>query len=157
MAEGSQPTDTERTMAGCLNLASIPFPYLGPIVGFVAGHRSPYVRFHALRSLLEQALLSFLTGLLIAISLIWSVVSLFQTGLDWQQIDWKTLLIKTVAFWLLLGLFWLVNLINALRDAAECFAGRMPRRLGWAGRIARRMSGLPLPAGDSTRISGPSA
>lgn len=140
MQDRASPDTNERTIAGALNLASIPFPYLGPIVGLIMGHRSPYVRFHAVRSLIEQVILSAITFTLIVVSLVWSLASLAQSGFDLQTIDWKTLILKTVAFWMLLGLFWVANLVNALQDAVDGFAGRYPRKFGWTTRLALKWS-----------------
>ena len=138
--------NSHRTLAGAVNIASIFFPYTAPIVGFIVGFKLPFVRFHALKSLIEQIALTLIIGVLMIISISWSIYTAtgyFQDGFDWNKIDWVQLVLKTIGFWLLIGLFQLLNTIQNLKDAYQAFNGLLPTGKRWTERLALKWNQSP--------------
>ncbi|MBS1704326.1 MAG: hypothetical protein JST40_00515 [Armatimonadetes bacterium] len=140
-------TSGEKTLAGALNLAAIPMPYVGPVIGLVIGSQSKFVRFHAFRCLIEQIFATALTLLVVATSLGYSIYTMvkngvFDHGIDVSKIDWVTLLIKSAITWIAFGLWNLWNVVNSVLDAIQAFSGALPRRFGWCARRAARLSGI---------------
>jgi uncharacterized membrane protein len=150
------PSQHEKLIAAGLNFAAIPFPYMGPIIGYVVGSKSSFVRFHALRSLIEQLVLSLLIGFLMACSLGWTIYTLLRDGFDLQKIDWTQQILKAVFFWLLFGLFGLLNTLNSILDGVQALQGRIPTSKKWSERLAMKWSRYGVPALDS-RPDSPSA
>lgn len=134
------PTDKDKMIAAALNFAAIPFPYLGPIVGLVIGSKSRFVRFHAFRSLIEQVALSILIGFFMACSLGWTIYSISKSGFDFQKIDWTQQILKAVGFWLLFGLFGILNTINSILDGVQALSGKVPTSKKWSERLAMKWS-----------------
>jgi uncharacterized membrane protein len=135
-------TERERLVAGGLNIAAIFMPYIGPIIGYAMAGKSSFVRFHALRCIIEQVVMTVVLGTLMVLSLIWTVYNLYQTGFDLQKIDWAFVIGKAVVTWLLLGLLNILNFINGVRDGLQAFQGKYPTRFKWTERIAAKMSGF---------------
>ncbi len=147
MAHSSEATNHERAVSAAICIAAIPFPYLGPIVGIVLHPRSPYVRFHAYRCLIEQVLATVLLATLLVASLLYSVVSLvqsgvFENGFNWSRIDWVGILVKSAATWAGLFLWNAWNIVNSVRDGLAAYRGEpiQPRR--WVDRRAATLAGL---------------
>lgn len=141
--DGSIPyTANERLAGAAVNLASIPFPWTAPLVGIAVSGRSQFVRFQAIRSLIEQAASILLIGTVTVCSVIYSVVDFANKNFDFSQIDWKTVILKSVAIWIGLGLFAVWNFVNAIRDAWQAWNGEMPKRLKWSERLAAKWAGL---------------
>lgn len=140
------PTQTERTLGAAVCLAAIPFPYVGPIVGLALQGRSPYVRYHALRCLLEQVLATAVLAVLMAVSVSYSIHALvqsgvFENGIQWGKIDWLGILLKSVATWVLLALWNVWNVANSVRDAMGAYAGKPITARKWAERKAAALAG----------------
>lgn len=150
------PSQNEKLIAAGLNFAAIPFPYMGPLVGFAVGSKSKFVRFHALRSLIEQVALSLLIGFLMACSLGWTLYTLVRDGFDIQKIDWTQQILKMLGFWLLFGLFGLLNALNSIFDGIQALNGKIPTSKKWSERLALKWSRFEAPALDS-RPGSPSA
>jgi len=117
-------------------------PYVGPAIGLALGSRSPYVRFHAYRSLAEQIVLSLLTACLVAASVGWSLYSLSQSGFDLGKIDWIALVAKSLVVWLLLGLFGILNTLRNVLQGVQAFTGQRPQVRGWVARWSARRAEL---------------
>lgn len=138
----------DQGLAMLVNLASIPFPYAAPIVGSFVGARSPYIKFHAFRVLIEQVLGSIVAGILIACSLAYSLWKLKNdgvldsTGLHTERIDWVGILVKSVLTWVLFALWGVWNTFNSLKDAMEAGRGYVPTKPRWSERLAMKWSGL---------------
>lgn len=143
--ENSTVPHNERVLAAAVNVAAIFFPYAGPIVGYVVSSKMKFVRYHATRSLIEQIVATVIIGILLIASLLYSAYSIQHTmadGFDLRKIDWVTLLVKTVATWLLLGLWGIVNTVLNVRDALEALQGKVPIKPKWTEKRALRWSGL---------------
>ena len=138
--------DRERLLAVAINLSAIPAPYLGPLVGYLIAGNSAYARDHAIRLVLDELVLTLISATLIAISLGWTVLSLFRTGLDLSHIDWKFVFGKAIAFWLILQGLALANTIASIHAAIQASQGRLPKRLRGIKRLSARLSGLELPS-----------
>ncbi len=138
----------DQGLAMVMNLASIPLPYVAPIAGLVLGVRSPYVKFHSYRMLIEQVLGSILAGILIACSLAYSLWKskndgvIDSVGLHLEKIDWWGLIAKTVIIWVFFALWGLWNTFNSLKDAMEAGRGYLPPKPRWSERLALKWSGL---------------
>ncbi len=143
-----RPSQSESTLAAGVNLAAIPFPYIGPIVGGIIGAKSKYIKFHAYRAIIEQVASTVLTGILIAISLGYTVYKsvndgvVDSSGLHLDKIDWVALLIKSAATWVLFALWGIWNTVNSVLDALQAFRGVIPERPKWSERLAMKWSGL---------------
>ena len=135
-------TANERLAGAAVNLASIPFPWTAPAIGLVVSGRSKFVRFQAIRSLIEQVASIVVIGSVTVASIVYSVVDFANKNFDFSKIDWKVVILKSVAIWIGLGLFALWNLINALRDAWQAWNGDMPKKMKWSERLAAKWSGL---------------
>lgn len=140
----------DRLLAATVNVAAIFFPYAGPIVGAAVLGKSPYARYHALKSLIEQIVSTLVIGFLMLCSLSYSIYSLYhqmEGGFDWSKIDWVSLLIKSLVTYLLLALWELINIVLSIRDAIQAMHGKLPDRPKWAERKALALSGMNrLPA-----------
>lgn len=138
-----QTSSRERALGAAVHVASIPAPYVGPLVALAVAGGSPFVRYQAVRALVGQALAGALTFLVVATSLTISVAQLMRTGFDLSQIDWVQLIVKSVVVWLALALFGLWNTVTAIREALTAFRGELPARMRWPDRLSARLSGLP--------------
>ncbi len=139
-------------IAGAVNFAAIPFPYLGPIVGLAVAGRSSFVRYHASRCLIEQVLATAILVVVVGVSLAYSVWNLvqsgvFENGIQLSKIDWLGILIKSVVTWIALALWNLWNLLNSLRDGMSALAGQEVNAVSWSERRAARFAGI-APAGS---------
>jgi hypothetical protein len=137
----------ERLWASAVNLAAIPFPYVGPIVGLAVAGNSKYVRFHAYRCLIEQIVSTIVIGFLMACSFGFSLYQLwktgtFENGIDLNKVDWVAILVKGVVTWLLFALWGVWNTINSIRDALQANSGLLPKSPKWSERKALKLSGL---------------
>jgi len=135
-------TANERLAGAAVNLASIPFPWTAPAIGLVVSGRSKFVRFQAIRSLIEQVASIVVIGSVTVASIVYSVVDFANKNFDFSKIDWKVVILKSVAIWIGLGIFALWNVFNALRDAWQAWNGEMPKKLKWSERLAAKWSGL---------------
>jgi len=136
----------DRVLGAAVNLAAIPFPYVGPIVGLIVGGRSPFVRYHAFRCLIEQVLATILLALIMIASLTYSIVTLVQSGvfangIDWSKIDWLGILIKSVATWVGLALWNLWNVVHSIRAGLAAYLWEPIRPPGWSERKAAHLAG----------------
>jgi uncharacterized membrane protein len=142
MIQSIKPNDQEKLVAGGLNLIAIFLPFAGPIVGFAIGNKSPFVKFHALRCLIEQIVMSLFIGTLMVLSLSWTAYNLYQTGFDFSKIDWGMVIGKTIVVWVLLGILNIMNFVNGVKDGLQAFSGKIPTKLKWTERIAAKHSGI---------------
>lgn len=138
-----ETTSRERALGAAVHVASIPAPYMGPLVALALSGGSPFVRYQAVRALVGQVLAGALVFVVVAASLTFSVAQLVRTGFDLSQIDWVQLIVKSVAVWLALALFGLWNTVTAIREALTAWSGRLPARMRWPDRLSARVSGLP--------------
>lgn len=132
----------ERNRAALVCLASIPAPFMGPLWGLITSGGRPFVRFHAIRCLLQEVFASLIIGTLMALSLAYTLYSFYQKGFDLSEINWWAVIIKSLVTWALLGLWAVVNFVMSIRDALQALDGQMPTKLGVSGRIAARWSGI---------------
>jgi uncharacterized membrane protein len=138
--------EQERNLAAILNFASIVAPYMAPILGLILGRHSSFVRFHAIRNLMEQVVASVLVAALIVVSLGTTLYSLstsgaFANGFDLSKIDIWQLILKSLVVWLALGAWSLWNTINSILDGLQAMRGELPSRPRWTERLAARWSG----------------
>lgn len=136
-------TSNERLAGAAVNIASIPFPWTAPLVGFAVAGKSKFVRFQAIRSLIEQVASIVLIGSITIASVVYSVVDFANKNFDFSKIDWKMVILKSVAIWIGLGLFAVWNFFNAIRDAWQAWNGDVPKKMKWSERLAAKWSGLP--------------
>jgi len=140
-----QVKEHDKMMAAAVNVSAIFFPYIGPIIGIIVGARSPYVKYHAYRNLIEEVMSFLIITFLIICSLSYSIYSLYNSqrdGFDLSKIDWVTMIFKAVLTWLLLGLWTIVNTMLSIRDAIQALGGKLPNRPKWSERKAMKLSGL---------------
>lgn len=138
----------DQGLAMLVNLASIPLPYVAPIVGSVIGTQSPYVKFHSYRMLIEQVMSTIIAGILIACSLSYSIWKMKEdgvwdsTGIHPEKIGWVGILVKSAVTWVLFALWGLWNTFNSLKDAMEAGRGYLPPKPRWSERLSLKWSGL---------------
>jgi uncharacterized membrane protein len=138
-------TQRDKTLAAGVNVAAIFFPYMGPIVGSIIGSKSPYVKFHAYRNLIQQVVSAIIIGFLMACSLAYSVYSLYNNqkdGFDLSKIEWVPILMKAAITWALLALWGVINTILSIGDALQALRGQLPTKPKWSERKAMNMAGI---------------
>lgn len=122
----------ERSVAAATHLAAIPFPYIGPLVALiVAGPKSPFVRRHAIRSLVETVFLTI--ALFIGAATMFCIFTL-PTLLEalrtaGQSLTWGDLfqaLLRAVAVWIVIAIIGLVATLNNVRQALRAYRGQLP-------------------------------
>lgn len=129
-------SDRDRHVGGLVHLAAIPAPFWGPAVVLILFGSRPFVRYQAYKALIEQLVAISITVSVFAISIGITIYQFIQNGFDLTQIDWIQVIVKSLAVWLLLALFNLWNVINAVRDASTAFRGTVPSRPKWTERLA---------------------
>jgi len=140
-------TERDKMLGAAVNISAIFFPYAGPIVCALVCGKAPFVRYHAYRALIEQVIATVIIGFLMICSISYSVYSFYhqmEGGFDWSKIDWWGIILKSLVTWLLLGLWGVVNIFLALRDALEAYHGKLPLKPKWSERKALRLSGMDL-------------
>ncbi len=141
----NQFKEHEKVLAATVNVSAIFVPYLGPIIGIIVGAKSPYVKYHAYRNLIEEIMSFLVITFLIICSLSYTIYSLYHSqrdGFDLAKIDWVTIIFKAVLTWLLLGLWTVVNTLLSIRDAIQALSGKLPAKPKWSERKAMSLSGL---------------
>lgn len=134
------PTRNERLVALCINLSAIPAPYVAPLIGCLLAPRSSFVRFFALRLILDEIVVTLVSLILVLTSSCWSLISLVRSGFDLAHLDWQLLVIKAVAFWTILQLLALANTIAAVCGAFQAATGQIPKRHIGLSRLAASLS-----------------
>lgn len=129
-------TDNDRKVGGLVHLAAIPAPFWGPAIALVLFGKRPFVRYQAVKALIEQMVAIAVTITIFAISIGITIYQLAQNGFDLTKIDWIQVIVKSLMIWLLLALFNLWNIINAIRDASTAYRGVIPARPKWTERLA---------------------
>ena len=140
-----QISQKDRTLAAGVNIAAIFFPYLGPIVGAVIGAKSPYVKFHAYRNLIQQVVATIIIGFLLVCSITYTIYTTYEsqkTGIDLSKIDWVTAIVKASVTYLLILLWGFINLILSIRDASQALKGELPIRPKFTDRKAMALAGM---------------
>lgn len=135
-------TTKERNLASGVHLAAIFFPFMGPIIGYAISS-SKYVKYHALKAIVEQVITSIIIGILMIASLSYSIYTLYQSqkdGFDLAKIDWVTMLIKGAITWVLFAIWNLINIVLSLKDAAAANRGQLPIKPKFAERLALKWS-----------------
>ncbi|HLO99408.1 MAG TPA: hypothetical protein VK171_12505, partial [Fimbriimonas sp.] len=126
----NQFTPKERNLASLVHIAAIFMPFLGPIIGYFISS-SKYVKFHALKAIVEQVITSLIIGFLMICSLSYSIYTFYQSqsgGFDLSKIDWVAMLVKAAITWVLLAIWNLINIALSLKDAAQANRGQLPAK-----------------------------
>lgn len=144
------PTKEERHWAAACHVLSIPFPYLSPILFFALKRGSSrFVALHAAKAFFETILLNIVLFIGLAISLaftlakVWEAIETRGQSLTWDDL-WAAL-IKAAATWIILAVVSLVYTILSVLQAIEAMHGKWKSSL-FAGRLAKRVAGRPIPA-----------
>jgi len=117
-------TPTERTFAAGMHIATIFFPIIAPVVVLIGGRSSAFVTAHAKRSLTETLVVQGVLLIMGAISLTYSLVTLYgQYQNDWKDFSITAIILKAVVAWAIVGLLEVVNTIQALRMALRAYRG----------------------------------
>jgi hypothetical protein len=138
-------TDADKRWATLTHLATIPAPFIAPIVSLAIFRKSRYVCAHALQALYEHLFLKIFLALALVCSFTYSLTRLwhhYQT--DWKEFSWTEFLIRFVVGFLILALLELINAIQAVYAASKANKGVWPKN----GRIVRGILGKmhrPLP------------
>ena len=135
----------ERVTAAAINVSSIFFPYMGPIIGVIVARKSKFARYHAFRCLVEEIFAALVIGFFILLSLgysVYAIIKSMESGFDLSKIDWGALLIKSLVTWILLALWGAVNTILSIRDTMQALHGNLPDKPKWTERTAMRLAGI---------------
>lgn len=122
-------------------------PFMGPIIGFLISS-SKYVKYHALKAIVEQIITSLIIGTLMICSLSYSIYTLYQSqsgGFDLSKIDWVAMLVKAAITWVLFAIWNLINIVLSLKDAAAANRGQLPTKPKFAERKAITWSKVTYP------------
>ncbi len=107
-----------KVLAAGAYLVSIPVPVFGPLVAAMMFPRGTYERHHAWRALRDDLIVFGITALVALIFIghtIWTLWNASQQGLD--SINWWSVILKPVLWWILAAIFGLINTISSLRAA----------------------------------------
>jgi uncharacterized membrane protein len=133
MGDLTKPDQGERTTAAAVHIGAIFAPIWVPLIAWIVTHKNrKFVAAHARQSLMETLVLNVLIGIAMVASLTYTVFriyNLYQEGfenVDWGPVIWQTLL-RIGAWWLAMGILWLINLIVSIRQAAQAMRGEWPR------------------------------
>ncbi|MBS1714144.1 MAG: DUF4870 domain-containing protein [Armatimonadetes bacterium] len=128
------PTPFDRGWAAAVHVASIPWPLIGPLVGWALFHRkSRYVASHAKQALLETIVLNlglFIVGLASFCYTVVRVVHYFQT--NWADFSWQEFLVRFLVGWILLALLQVFNVVWSVKQAVDAWRGKLPKRFATA-------------------------
>jgi hypothetical protein len=127
------PDQTERAAAAAVHIGAMFAPIWVPLGAFLLTHRSrKFIAEHARQSLTETILLNVCIGVAMVASLTYTALSIwsfYQQGLDrvdWGSVVWQSLL-RMGAWWLLMGILWVVNFVVSLRQASQALRGEWPK------------------------------
>lgn len=120
---------------------AIPFPLLGPIVVLILFRKDSYVAMHAWQEILGEMALKIVLVLVVLASLAQTIYTVIQNNNDhWQHFSIWPLLLKSVAIWVALAVFGVLNTIGSLIAAIRAYQGNVGGK-GLISRMARRLSG----------------
>lgn len=112
-----------------MHLASIPAPFVAPLIGIVVGRHSRYLAAHSWQSLYESVALKALLLVSAVGSSIYTLTQIWhhcQNG--WQDWNWPAFLIRMACAWLLVVVLGVASTVQAVVAAHRAHAGRWPRR-----------------------------
>lgn len=119
----------EKTLACVMHVASIPFPWMAPIVGILVSGQMPFVKHHSWKALKGQIVQVCIVGIIMAASLSHSIYNLYhQYQEGFKDFNLWAILIKSAAVWAGLALFGLWNTIASIIDAVRAINGQWGRR-----------------------------
>ncbi len=139
--EHSQLSDHDRLLGAIPHAVSVFSPVIGPGIAAIVLKKGSYGRFQAIRALIGDLKLFAITATIIAISLATSIyngIQLIQSG---QQPDWIAMIVKSLAVWLLLALFGLVNTITSILSAIRAYRTEDWGGRSWTDKTARHWVG----------------
>lgn len=114
----------EKSLACVMHLASIPFPWLAPIIGILVSGEMPFVKHHSWRALRGQIISVLIIGTVTAISLGFSIYNLYQQYQEgFKDFDIWAVVIKSVVVWAGLFLFGLWNTVASIIEAMRALKG----------------------------------
>lgn len=116
-------------MAAVMHLASIPAPFVSPMVGLILFKNSRYVCAHSFQALYEAAALKALLVIATICSLAYTLTQLwhhYQT--DWQDWNWTTFLLRIAIGWILVTILGFITTIQAVVAAGKAHSGSWPRQ-----------------------------
>lgn len=120
---------TDRSLAAGVHVASIIWPLLGPVIGWVVFRGKPFVAAHAKQALLETLVLK--VGLFVAfvastVYTVTRIVHFVQT--NWVDFTWQEFLLRFVVGWIVLALLGFFNTVMSVVQAIRAFQGRWPSK-----------------------------
>jgi len=108
-----------------MHVGTIFAPIVAPLLVWCLS-KSPFVRAHARRSLTETLVVQGVLLVAGAISLTYSLWSLYQHYQnDWKDFSIWPILVKAAVGWIIVAVLEVVNTIQALRMAAKAYKGEI--------------------------------
>jgi len=119
----------EKSLACAMHVASIPFPWMAPIIGILVSGSLPFVKHHSWRALKGQLITVAIIGTVTVASLSYSIYNLYQDYQNgFKDFNIWPILIKSVVMWVGLFLFGLWNTVSSIIDALRALRGDWCRR-----------------------------
>lgn len=124
---------------------SVFFPIFGPLVAIFVLKGRPYARFHAVRALFGDLRVLGFTALVMGISLSITIANAIRFIQSGGEIDWVSVIVRSVAVWLILFLAGAVNTVKSIWHAVRAWQSDDWGGRGWSDKKARAMLSLPTP------------
>ena len=118
----------DRDRAKWIHLASILAPLTAPLVGFIAGTKAPFIKAHALEcafDLLKWKILLFAVRIYMLFS---AVLKIAQMLTQEVEFDWKSMIIRGIAGFVMLACFEIWNIIQAIAASKRAWKGQWPKK-----------------------------
>lgn len=107
-----------------MHIASIPFPWMAPLVGLLIGKGQPFLRHHSWKALKGQIITGLIVLTVTAASLSHSLYSLYQQYQEgFRDFNLWSVVVKSIAVWVGLFLFGLWNTVASVLDAKKALIG----------------------------------
>lgn len=114
----------EKSLACVMHVASIPFPWMAPIIGLIVSGNLPFVKHHSWRALKGQIITVAIIGTVTIASLSYSIYNLYQDYLNgFKDFNIWPILVKSAIMWIGLFLFGLWNTVSSVIDALRALRG----------------------------------
>lgn len=151
--DSNQLLSSEKTGAALAHVSGVFFPFFGPLVAFIVGSKSPYVRYHALHALIGMLLLNVF---LIAIGVISLSISLYNLWQQYQEnfknFEWWPIILKSAVTWIILALIGLTNTVVNIIQGIRAYGGQLPKK-SLTTAIVNRFVKRPQPAISPSQAS----
>lgn len=122
-------SQTDRSLAAGVHVASIIWPLLGPIIGWVVFRTKPFVAAHAKQALLETLVIKVGLFLALVLSTAYTITRIIHfTQTNWADFSWQEFLLRFVVGWAAVALLGFFNTVMSVMQALKAYRGRWPNK-----------------------------